>query len=245
MRLAGQTIRLQVQYESFRSFAGDYLLPPETVKSQEDFSIIISDTDIAAEQTRSDQEAAAEGKTTRIWPPEYLETLAVYRKIAEKMPAFDTFLFHGSAVAVDGQAYLFTAKSGTGKSTHTRLWRQHFGDRCIMINDDKPLLHWQEEHFLVCGTPWDGKHHLSRNMAVPLKALCILTRDEYNHIEPISAEEAWPLLWQQVYRPADGEMFAQTLTLMDKLTKMIPLYRLGCNRQPEAAIISYEGMQQS
>ena len=54
----------------------------------------------------------------------YLETMAVYRKIEDKLLDYDTILFHGSAVAVDGVGYLFTAKSGTGKSTHTRLWRE-------------------------------------------------------------------------------------------------------------------------
>lgn len=69
-----------------------------------------------------------------------LEETAVYRKIADKMVDYDTFVFHGSVIAVEGQAYLFTAKSGTGKSTHTRLWREMLGDKAVMVNDDKPML---------------------------------------------------------------------------------------------------------
>lgn len=86
-----------------------------------------------------------------------LESLAVYRKISEIMVEHDTFLFHCSAVALDGQAYLFTAPSGTGKSTHTRLWREVFGERAVMVNDDKPLIQVREDAIYVCGTPWNGK----------------------------------------------------------------------------------------
>lgn len=82
-----------------------------------------------------------------------LESLAVYRKISEIMVEHDTFLFHCSAVALDGQAYLFTAPSGTGKSTHTRLWREVFGERAVMVNDDKPLIQVREDAIYVCGTP--------------------------------------------------------------------------------------------
>lgn len=94
----------------------------------------------------------------------YLESLAVYRKISEAVLDYDAFLFHCSAVAVDGEAYLFTAPSGTGKSTHTRLWRERFGERAVMINDDKPLIRMEEGTFYVYGTPWNGKHHLSVNL---------------------------------------------------------------------------------
>ena len=123
----------------------------------------------------------------------YLETLAVYRKLAQLLVQDDILLMHGAVVAVDGQAYLFTAQSGTGKTTHTRLWMQQFGDRAVMVNGDKPLLHITNEGVTVYGTPWDGKEHLSTNTSCPLKALCILTRSETNHIERISKKEALSL----------------------------------------------------
>ena len=111
-----------------------------------------------------------------------METLAVYRKIADQMLSYDTLLFHGSVVAVDETGYLFTAKSGTGKSPHARLWREYLGERAVMVNDDKPLLQITKNGVIAYGTPWDGKHHLSSNIAVPLKAICILTRASENHI---------------------------------------------------------------
>ena len=173
------------------------------------------------------------------FPDDYLETLAVYRKIAEWMLHHDTLLFHGSVVAVDGSAYLFTAASGTGKSTHTRLWRQLLGDRAVMVNDDKPLLKVREDGVWACGTPWNGKHHLSTNISVPLRAICILERGAENEIHEISAKEMLPMLMQQSYRPASPRDYPVYLTLLDKLAGQMKFCRLHCNMEPEAARISY------
>ncbi len=159
-------------------------------------------------------------------------------------PVDSSLLMHGAVVAVDGQAYLFTAKSGTGKTTHTRLWMQQFGDRAVMVNGDKPLLHVTNTGVTVYGTPWDGKEHLSTNMACPLRAVCILTRNEINHIECITKKEALPMLCQQIHRPEDPAALAKMLALVDRLGSSVPLYRLGCNMKPEAAQVAYHGMNQ-
>ena len=173
----------------------------------------------------------------------YLETLAVYRKIAEYLPKDGTVLFHGSAIAVDGEAYLFAAKSGTGKSTHARLWRELLGDRAVMINDDKPLLHIAPEGATVFGTPWNGKHRLGINGSAPLKTICFLERGEQNRIVRIEPKAAYPMLLQQTYRPASLESLKQTLTLLDTLMQTVAFYRLACNMKPEAAKVSYEAMK--
>lgn len=174
---------------------------------------------------------------------EYLETLAVYRKIADELLAFDTLLFHGSVVSVDGRGYLFTAKSGTGKSTHTRLWREYFGSRAVMINDDKPLLRITKDGVRVYGSPWDGKHRLNTNTSVPLHSICILSRDKVNHIELVSKREVYPLIVQQTNRSLIPMNMPITLRLIDELLKHIPIYKLGCNQEIEAAKVAYEGMQ--
>lgn len=207
------------------------------------FSVSVSQEDIELERRKSRQEALLEGSPVIPWKDDYLETLAVYRKIAAGLLAHDRLLFHGSAIAVDGEGYLFTAKSGTGKSTHTRLWREFFGDRAVMVNDDKPILKIMEEGVFVCGTPWDGKHHLSSNTIVPLKAICILSRDVENHIEAVSAQEAYPMLLQQSFRPPEAEKLMKTMELVRQLAEQVNLYSLGCNMELEAARVAYGGMQ--
>ena len=174
---------------------------------------------------------------------DYLETLAVLRKMAEKMPEYDTFLFHASVIAVDGKAYVFAAPSGQGKSTHARLWREMLGERAVMVNDDKPLLKVHEDGSVMAyGTPWDGKHHLSRRITVPVKAVCVLEQSLENQIRQVSKAEALPVLLQQTYRPADPGTMEKTLTLLDRMN--IRFYRLNCNMEPGAARLSYHTMKE-
>lgn len=208
-----------------------------------DLEVRTDQADIAFEREKSAREDAVEGIPARSFPDGYLETLAVCRRIAERLPDCDTFLFHGSAIAVDGQAYIFTAKSGTGKSTHARLWRELLGDRAVMVNDDKPLIRITDKGAVVYGTPWDGKHHLSSNIAVPLRAVCPLERAAENHIRAITPSEALPMLLRQVYRPMDAAAMEKTMKLIDRLMKAVRFYRLGCNMSIEAARLSYDAMR--
>ena len=239
VKLADTPVRIQALDPRMRSFLQGYLCGEEPA-----FTLRTEQEDIEKERLLGEEDRQREELPPVHWSDAYLETLAIYRKLAEKLPERDVVLFHGSVIAVDGEAYLFTAKSGTGKSTHTRLWRERFGKRAVMINDDKPLLHIGEAGVTAYGTPWNGKHHLGGNLSAPLKALCILQRDTANHIEPVSPEEAFPMLLQQCYRPETGEGMVKTLELLDRLSRQVKLYRLGCNMEPEAAEISYQGMQE-
>lgn len=235
--LAGYRVGVTSAFERTREFCQDFL-----TEGPADFSISISAPDIRAEYWKAYREAELEGYEFQQIPPPFLERLTVYRKIADGFLDFDTILFHGSAIAVDGEGYLFTAVSGTGKSTHTRLWREHFGDRAVMVNDDKPLLRIETDKVYVCGTPWNGKHGLGNNIIVPLKALCVLTRAEENSIVPLTPMEAMPYLLQQTHRPKDPASTAKILELLSRLSNCTGLYRLGCNMNPEAAIVAYNGM---
>lgn len=227
---AGKVVEVNSLYEKVHDYCADY-----KTDAPADFEVVISGEDIEYEKVHAEREGYADG---------YLEELAVYRKISEKMPSYDTILFHGSVVAVDGAAYMFTAASGTGKSTHAALWREYFGDRAVMVNDDKPLLHIGDV-ITAFGTPYDGKHRLSNKIAVPLKAICILTRADTNSIVPVTKSEAYPMLIQQAYRPNDVFALRKTLTLVDKLAGSVGLFKLGCNMDVEAAKVAYEGMNQA
>ena len=199
--------------------------------------------DIEREREISLREDAIENRPGRDYPDSYLETLAVYRHIAERMPAWDTLLIHGSALALDGAAYLFAAPSGTGKSTPARLWREYLGDRVTMVNDDKPLVRIRGGGAVIFGTPWNGKHRLGENIAVPLRAVCFIERAQENRIRPVTAAAAYPELLRQVYRPADAAMMAGTLRLLDALCAAASFWRLECNMDIEAARIACEAMK--
>ena len=238
IEVAGKKYQIANRYSFIEEYCKEYLIPDT---GEYDFSFSVEQKDIDFERRRSEQEDIAEGIPIRQFSEEYLETLAVYRKIAEKMPFYDILLFHGSTIAVNGAGYLFAARSGTGKSTHVRLWRERFGEKAVMINDDKPLLRIREDGTaIVYGTPWDGKHRLSSNTSAPLKGICILRRAEENHIREITKAEAYPMLLQQVYRPADPEAMKATLLLLDRLK--VKLFCLHCNMDIHAAEVAYRAM---
>ena len=186
-----------------------------------------------------DKEGTSDDKTYR----GYLESLAIYRKLCEKMLDYDTFLFHCSAVEVEGKAYLFAAASGTGKSTHTRMWREYFGEKAVMINDDKPLLQVREDGIYVCGTPWNGKHRLDTNCITPIQAICLLERGAENKVTKLNALEAYPGLYRQTYRPADKEKMVKTLALLKQVAERIQLYKMQCNISTDAAKTAWEAMK--
>lgn len=238
IKIAEKVIEIRAIHSYFADFCKEY-----AVADRPDYSITIMDKDIDYEREKSEKEDIREGNPVRRFSDEYLETLAVYRKIADKMTDWDRILFHGSVISVDGEGYLFTAKSGTGKSTHTRLWREYFGQRAVMINDDKPLLGITGDGVTAYGTPWDGKHRLSTNQAVPLKGICILSRDKENRIEPIEKRSAFPMMVQQTYRSVNPEKIKKSMELLDRMMDQVPVYRLFCNMEPEAARVAYEGME--
>ena len=237
--LADMCIGICSLYDEVQRMCADYKAPAEATP---DFVVTTTQADIDEENRQSDATRKEEGLPPYTFDAPYLETLAVYRKIAEACVSRGRLLMHGSVIAVDGRAYMFTARSGTGKSTHVRLWRQLFGERAVMVNDDKPLLRVTPEGTAIYGTPWDGKHRLSTNMSAPLQAICILTRAAENTIREIKPSEAMTMLIQQTYRPADTNAFLDTLTLIDMMAKHVHFYLLGCNMNPDAARVSSQAM---
>ena len=237
-KMADKVIEVTSIYEKVHRYCKDY----ESGEAA-DFSVSTTQADIDFETQRELKCAEHDGRPPLNSPDDYREELAVYRKIAERMPDYDTALFHGSVIAVDGQGFLFTAKIGTGKSTHTRLWREYLGEKAVMVNDDKPLLKITDSEVTAYGTPYNGKHRLGCNMSVPLKAVCVLTRGEKNSIVPIDKSEAYTIILQQIYRPLNPLQMAKTLKLADKLAANVELYRLSCNMDIEAAEVAYKGMK--
>ena len=226
-------------FDSTREYCRDYLC-----NAPADFSVTLTPADISLEREKAAREDALEGLPVRNLSDELLERTALQRKIVERLFDYNILLFHGSAVEVDGAAYLFTAKSGTGKSTHTKLWRQAFGDRARMINDDKPFLAISDDGVTVYGSPWQGKHNLGGNISAPLKAICVLERGEENRIRPIPPAEALRMLFQQSQRPAEGKHMPKYMDLIDKLAAKTAFYRMACNMDPRAACVAYEAMSQ-
>ena len=231
IKIAGHTASVNALFDSTRHYCARYLTEEEP-----EFSITVTREDLQKEQTALLEEAKREGIRPRVFTDPFLERAAIQNKLARHLLEKDILLLHGSAVAVDGRGYLFTADCGTGKSTHTRLWREVFGSRTVMVNDDKPFLKLTGREVFLCGSPWSGKHGLDTNVTVPLKGICILCRGSENRIWGISPEEGSPALRKQCNAPNSP--------LVDMLGEIVPLWQMECTKEPRAAEISYQAMSQ-
>ena len=227
-KLADLTVSIETKHDYTVRLFSDYTVDADDF----DIDVPYSETGLAKE-CENDPDASER----------YHESLYVYRKICEKMLDYEAMLLHSSAVCLDGEAYLFTAPSGTGKSTHTRLWRECFGERAFMINDDKPIIRHKDGVFTVYGTPYDGQHHLSRNTSAPIKAICVIERAKENTIRRLNNAEAISALLAQTLLPADEGKMDKLLSLIERLFEAVPVYKLGCNISADAVKTAYENMK--
>ena len=157
------------------------------------------------------------------------EILVYLRKVADSLLAYNTLLLHGSAIGFRDFAYLFSAKSGTGKTTHTLKWIHNLHGSFV-INGDKTFIQFRDDGGVyACGSPWAGKENMCSNTSELLKSIILMERSEDNNIERIPFTEAFPALLQQVYRPDDEEKMRLTLRLLKRLDGLVTFWRFKCN----------------
>ena len=237
MEISGAVFCVQPLFQSTREYCRPYLTDKEP-----DFFVTVVPEDLTHEQQLLDQEAVEEGLKFRKFKEPFLERSTIQRKVADYLLGRDTLMVHGSTVAVDGTAYLFTAPCGTGKSTHTRLWRERFGDRAVMVNDDKPFLRISSDGVLAYGSPWSGKHGLATNICVPLRGICLLHRGAENQIKGAEVKDIIEFLYHQTHISDDDSLARNARALVGRLAELVPLWEMYCNRNPEAAEVAYGAM---
>lgn len=231
-KIADCYIDIHTLYPSTERFCAAYACADA---ERVDFSVEMCEADIDSEAARD-----LEGRS---FPRPYFEQLALCRKICAELLSRGAFLMHCAVIEYEGRGYAFAAPSGTGKTTHIRLWQELFGkDRVTIVNGDKPILRCADGKIYAYGTPWCGKEGYQTNTRVPLHALCFLERAEHNHICRLSDTEAMPRLFVQLMI-VDSTDLARQMELMDQLVTLVPMYKLDCNMDIEAAKVAYAGMQ--
>lgn len=160
--------------------------------------------------------------------------------------AHSGMMLHASAVELDGKAYLFSGNCGAGKSTHTRLWQQVFGERAQVFNDDKPALRYIDGKWYAYGTPWCGKDGINQNKKLPLAGICFLQQAKENKIRRLNAKEVLSrVIAQTLFRFKSVGSLDLMLATVDKLVREIPVFELENRPEPEAALLSYETLRRA
>ena len=171
----------------------------------------------------------------------HAEFIALYYLLSQKLLKFQRMVFHASVLEVDSRGYAFSAISGVGKTTQTRLWLKYFKDRARVINGDKPILSFDGDTAYAWGTPWCGKEGIGINASVPLRAVFFIERAEENSIERLESSDILKKMFFQFFMPkAGGVGMSELLLLANRLVKCVPMYLLKCNMDISAVEVAYK-----
>ena len=226
IKVANKVFDINAFNESTKKYCGGFLSEEEP-----NYIVTMTEEDLKNERTNSE-----DGK---VYVNE--EISALYRKIADLLVEENTVVFHSSSFMVNGNAFLITARSGVGKSTHSRNLRALLDDKFIYINDDKPLVSVNENNVTVYGTPWNGKERRSNDISAPLKAVLFLSRGETNTYRKIvNKEEIYIKMISQIYLPKEKAKRELALKVADAILKNINFYEINVTKDIESAKMTYE-----
>ena len=226
IKIANKVIEINTFSESTKKYCQSFISEEKT-----DYVITMSEEDLINESSNSEN-----GK---VYVNE--EISALYRKIADLFVEDNIIVFHGSSFMVNNNGYIITAKSGVGKSTHSRNLKEYIGEGFKYINDDKPLLKVTDNQVVVFGTPWNGKERISNNISSPLKAILFLNRGESNSYRKIiNKEEIYIKMISQIYLPKEKSKREKALKIADTLLKNVNFYEINVTKDVESAKMTYE-----
>ncbi len=230
IKLADLNIKINNRYHYIQHLCNNYIINTNNYQ----FEISISDNDLEYEKQFDEFKQ----------PNEYLESIAVLRKISDEIIKYDGFVLHSSILKVDDMAYAFLARSGTGKTTHCKLWCEYLKDRVSFINGDKPIIRIIDNIPYAYGTPWNGKEGFGNNTKAPLRSICFLHRGKLNRIIMMNKSNVMSSLVTQIVIPEDEEKQDLLFKSIDSLIKYANFYYLDCNMEKDAAKVSFEMMHE-
>lgn len=152
----------------------------------------------------------------------------------------NTLLMHASVIRCEGKGYLMTAPSGTGKSTHTRLWYDNIPG-CDLMNDDNPVVRICDNEVIVYGSPWSGKTPCYRNIQAPVGAIVRIQQRPENTIRRMRPPEALGMLLCQISSMKwDQRVYCGICNCLSELIGLTPIYELGCLPDAAAAHLCHD-----
>lgn len=226
VEFAKLNIEINCNYDYTKRFCRNYL-----AENKADFSISVSEAEV-------EEEVASSPYNPR---PDYAESICVYREIAKQLPLFNRMVFHGAVISYNGKGYLFTAPSGTGKTTHISLWKKYV-EGVDIVNGDKPILFVDGKTVEAFATPYAGKEGFQNGKSVPLAGFCLIKRGEVNAARKVKPGEILSEIMNQVFMPYEAETVVKTLDLLDAIFKNIPAYILECDISENAVKASFEAL---
>jgi len=226
IKIANKVLEINAFNESTKKYCRDFY-------SDEEPNYVITMTQ---EELDNESSNSPDGK---VYGTE--EISALYRKIADLLVEEGIIVFHGSSFKVNNAGFIITARSGVGKSTHSRLLKEYLKDEFVYINDDKPLIEIKDNDITIHSSPWNGKERRGNNISAPFKAVLFLNRATENSYKVLTnKEEVYLRLLSQIYLPRDKAKREKALKLIDIILKRINFYEINVNMDVSAPKMTVE-----
>lgn len=227
-RICGLNIRINNMYDKIKVLSRDYIINND---ASPDIILQADESEIEAEMLKYPQ-----------YSKEYHEVVVIFRKLCEAVLNYNIFFLHSAVVSFDGDGYVFTGKSGAGKSTHAALWEKVIHTSCV-INGDKPLIKLENDGFYAYGTPWCGKEGMQKNTKVKITGVCFVEQAEKNSIVKLNTTQVIGKIFNQTVYMKNPELNERFMNLLNKFIEDIPFYILKCNISKEAVMTAYNAMK--
>ena len=228
-KIADLIVEYTAKYDDLKRLSEQFLYNGER---ETDITLSVTDKQLENMLSRSVEGTTISG----------IENLAMSSEFNRAAIKYGVMLVHSSALIYDGGAYLFSADSGVGKSTHTKLWLKAFGDKVHIMNDDKPVVRLYDDHAQAFGTPFDGGSGIALNESYPLKAIIFVERGEENSVRIPESKEIIQKLYFQTARMVNRETAEKMLTNIERILSLTKFYVLTCNMDISAAYIVFENI---
>ena len=201
------------------------------------------DIDISLERLSEEKNIMYSAYPERHFSDIDIEFNALYQDIPPILFQNGVITFHGVLVEMNNEGYLFSADSGIGKSTHARFWTEAFPEKARIINGDKPLLRLCDDGLYGFGSPWMGKENIGINKSVKIKAICFLSRNNYNVIHPLQkcSDTIERLIRQSMIKNRE-QILLNLYHWYNNILNCVEFYHMGCTNSIDAAIVAFKGM---
>ena len=224
LNVCGLNVQVNNIYEDFKKRSLEYII--EETKP-----------DIILEAT--EEEISKEAVEDPRFSKGYHEGAVLFRKMCKEILRYNAFFFHSAVVSYKGKGYVFTGKSGSGKSTHAMLWREVFPD-AVIINGDKPLIRREKDGFYAYGAPWNGKEGLHQNESVKIEGVFFIEQSKENSVKKLSPKEVLKKIFSRTNYIREPESNLLLIELLESFVTEVPFYQLLCDISREAVYTAYK-----
>lgn len=200
---------------------------------------------VASVSVSSDEIAAARDNYAPESTDEYIEYMELCTKVCDALLPHGAVIFHGAAFVWREKAWIFTAPSGTGKTTQYVLWKMLYKNDIRIINGDKPILKFEGDHIFVHPSPWTGKERMGKLCSAELGGIVLLKQSSENKIYRVASNQAVGSIFVQfLFGRENAEDVYKVCEFEEKLFNKVPMWCLENKGDRASATLCHDKLME-